>query len=96
MASQTDTAPKTETKPQAAPQGGQTATPSPPADAFIVVPIRRMVLFPEIVLPITLQGPGAIAGAQQAVPIPRPPTFGRSASSPTSCAMSQGRAGKAI
>ena len=67
MASQTDTAPKTEPKPQAAPQGVQTAPPPPPADAFIVVPIRRMVLFPEIVLPITLEGAGAIAGAQQAV-----------------------------
>jgi len=39
----------------------------PPADAFIVVPVRRLVLFPEIVLPITLQTPLAIAAAQQAV-----------------------------
>ena len=38
-----------------------------PADAFIVVPVRNMVLFPEIVLPITIGRPGSIAAAQQAV-----------------------------
>jgi len=45
----------------------QAAPASPPADAFIVVPIRGMVLFPQIVLPIVITGAGAIAGAQQAV-----------------------------
>ncbi|MGI9170555.1 MAG: endopeptidase La [Caulobacteraceae bacterium] len=44
----------------------QVAPPSP-ADAFIVVPIRGMVLFPPIVLPIAIAGAGAIAAAQQAV-----------------------------
>jgi len=40
---------------------------SPPADAYIVVPIRGMVLFPQIVLPIVIAGKTAIAAAQQAV-----------------------------
>jgi len=39
---------------------------SPPADDLIVVPVRRMVMFPELVLPIVVAGPVAIAGAQQA------------------------------
>ncbi|MDQ2859783.1 MAG: endopeptidase La [Pseudomonadota bacterium] len=52
----------------AAPSGSAQAAPaSPPADAFIVVPIRGMVLFPQIVLPIVITGAGAIAAAQQAV-----------------------------
>ena len=41
--------------------------PSPPTDAMIVVPIRRMVMFPEIVLPLTIDTPAAISAAQQAV-----------------------------
>ena len=45
----------------------QEAPASPPTDAFIVVPIRGMVLFPQIVLPIVIGGPVAIAAAQQAV-----------------------------
>jgi ATP-dependent Lon protease len=40
---------------------------SPPTDAFIVVPIRGMVLFPQIVLPIVIAGKTAVAAAQQAV-----------------------------
>jgi ATP-dependent Lon protease len=43
------------------------AHPSPPADAFIVVPMRNMVLFPELVTPITIGRPASIAAAQQAV-----------------------------
>ena len=38
-----------------------------PSDAFIVVPVRNTVLFPEIVFPITLGRPATIAAAQQAV-----------------------------
>ncbi len=45
----------------------QEAPASPPTDAFIIVPIRGMVLFPQIVLPIVIGGPVAIAAAQQAV-----------------------------
>ena len=40
---------------------------SPPTDAFIVVPVRNTVLFPEIVMPITVGRPSSIAAAQQAV-----------------------------
>ena len=41
--------------------------PPVPADAVIIVPVRASVLFPEIVLPITLEGQAAVSGAQQAV-----------------------------
>ena len=49
-----------------------TATAAPtmaplPTDALIIVPVRNMVLFPEIVLPITLGRPASVAAAQQAV-----------------------------
>jgi ATP-dependent Lon protease len=43
------------------------ARPSPPSDAFIVVPVRGAVLFPEMVMPITIGRPASIAAAQQAV-----------------------------
>ena len=47
---------------------GRPADPAaPPSDAFIVVPVRDMVLFPELVTPITISRPAAIAAAQQAV-----------------------------
>jgi len=38
-----------------------------PADVLIVVPVRNTVLFPGLVLPITLGRPKSIAAAQQAV-----------------------------
>jgi ATP-dependent Lon protease len=53
--------------PQAAGQANPTATPSPPSDAFVVVPVRNMVLFPELVTPITIGRPSSIAAVQQAV-----------------------------
>jgi len=53
--------------PQASGQANPTATPSPPSDAFIVVPVRNMVLFPELVTPITIGRPSSIAAVQQAV-----------------------------
>ena len=43
------------------------ALPPIPAEAVIIVPVRETVLFPEIVLPVTLSSPEAIAAAQQAV-----------------------------
>ena len=49
------------------PQPNLSAQASPPADAFIVVPVRNMVLFPEIVAPISLGRPRSVAAAQQAV-----------------------------
>jgi ATP-dependent Lon protease len=38
-----------------------------PADALIIVPVRNTVLFPGLVLPITLSRPKSITAAQQAV-----------------------------
>jgi ATP-dependent Lon protease len=40
---------------------------SPPSDALIVVPVRGTVLFPGLVLPITVGRPGSVAAAQQAM-----------------------------
>jgi ATP-dependent Lon protease len=47
-------------------QGASTLPPLP-ADALIVVPVRNTVLFPGLVLPITLGRPKSIGAAQQAV-----------------------------
>ncbi|MDP2640856.1 MAG: LON peptidase substrate-binding domain-containing protein, partial [Betaproteobacteria bacterium] len=38
-----------------------------PDDALIIVPVRNMVLFPGMILPITVGRDSSIAGAQQAV-----------------------------
>jgi ATP-dependent Lon protease len=43
------------------------ATPPLPADAMIVVPVRDLVLFPEMVFPLSVGRPSSIAGIQQAV-----------------------------
>jgi ATP-dependent Lon protease len=48
--------------------GGGAATSAPlPSDALIIVPVRSTVLFPGLVLPITVGRPGSVAAAQQAV-----------------------------
>jgi ATP-dependent Lon protease len=47
--------------------GGQTTLPPLPADAIIIVPVRNTVLFPGLVLPITVGRAKSIAAAQQAV-----------------------------
>ena len=47
------------------------ALPPLPADAVIIVPVRQTVLFPEIVLPIALDGREAIEAAQHAVRVQR-------------------------
>ncbi|HEX5959478.1 MAG TPA: endopeptidase La [Hyphomicrobiaceae bacterium] len=39
----------------------------PPSDALIIVPVRGTVLFPGLVLPITVGRPGSVAAAQQAL-----------------------------
>ena len=55
-----------------------TVTPSPdqsapiPGDALIIVPVRNTVLFPGVVIPITIGRPKSIAAAQQAVREQRP------------------------
>jgi ATP-dependent Lon protease len=45
------------------------ATPAPalPSDALIIIPVRNTVLFPGLVLPITVGRPGSVAAAQQAI-----------------------------
>ncbi len=52
------------TAPQEAPGA---ATPTLPPDALIIVPVRGMVLFPGMVLPVSLSRPRAIQAAQRAV-----------------------------
>jgi ATP-dependent Lon protease len=46
---------------------GGGALPPLPADALIIVPVRNTVLFPGLVLPITLSRAKSVAAAQQAV-----------------------------
>ena len=48
-------------------ESAATSTPPLPADALIIVPVRGMVLFPGMVLPITLGRPRSILAAQRAV-----------------------------
>ncbi len=48
-------------------QGANGALPPLPPDALIIVPVRNTVLFPGLVLPITLGRPKSAAAAQQAV-----------------------------
>jgi ATP-dependent Lon protease len=48
-------------------EGSAGALPPLPADALIIVPVRSTVLFPGLVLPITLGRPKSVAAAQQAV-----------------------------
>jgi ATP-dependent Lon protease len=53
-------------KQSASSSAGAAIAPLPP-DALIIVPVRNTVLFPGLVLPITLGRPKSIAAAQQAV-----------------------------
>ena len=50
------------------------AEPSPPLppDALIIVPVRGMVLYPGVVLPVTLARPRSVLAAQRAVKEQRP------------------------
>ena len=60
--------------------GGRADSPAPspeptrelPPDALIIVPVRRMVLFPGMILPIALGREGSIAAAQAAARAKRP------------------------
>jgi ATP-dependent Lon protease len=56
-----------ELKLKASPGEGGGALPPLPPDALIIVPVRNTVLFPGLVLPITLGRPKSVAAAQQAV-----------------------------
>ncbi|MBE0622376.1 MAG: endopeptidase La, partial [Burkholderiales bacterium] len=51
---------------------GADNAPSLPDDALILVPVRNMVLFPGMILPITVGRDSSVAGAQQAVKTERP------------------------
>ena len=44
-----------------------TQTPPLPSDAFIVLPMRNLVMFPGVVSPATVGRPGSVAAVQQAV-----------------------------
>src|SRR3954470_23434551 len=46
---------------------GQPATLPLPPDALIVLPARNLVLFPEMVFPLSIGRPASIAATQQAV-----------------------------
>jgi ATP-dependent Lon protease len=57
-----------ESEPQSGVRSDATASLNPlPSDALIIVPVRNVVLFPGLVLPITIGRPGSIAAAQQVV-----------------------------
>jgi ATP-dependent Lon protease len=48
------------------------AAPPVPSDALIIVPVRGMVLFPGVVLPIAIGRPRSVMAAQQAIRDQRP------------------------
>jgi ATP-dependent Lon protease len=50
----------------------QSAGTSLPEDVLIILPVRDLVLFPGVVLPIAVQGKRALAAAQEAVRTQRP------------------------
>jgi ATP-dependent Lon protease len=51
---------------------GAVSSPPLPPDALIIVPVRGMVLFPGVVLPVTLGRPRSVLAAQRAVKEQRP------------------------
>ncbi len=57
---------------QPAPSSGSAGALQLPEDALIVVPMRNLVLFPGMILPLTIGREGSIAAAQQAVKGERP------------------------
>ena len=52
---------------QSDPESGTSSSLQLPADALVIVPVRKMVLFPGAVLPIIISGSRARAAAQYAV-----------------------------
>jgi len=52
---------------ESSPSGSAPALPPLPSDALIIVPVRNTVLFPGIVLPVTIGRTRSIAAAQRAV-----------------------------
>ena len=58
--------------PSAAAQGAPPPSQPIPPDALIVLPTRNLVMFPGVVLPLTIGRPASVAAAQQAVREERP------------------------
>ncbi|HUW36875.1 MAG TPA: endopeptidase La [Rhodocyclaceae bacterium] len=56
----------------AATTGAADAAPAIPEDAMIIVPVRNLVLFPSMILPLTIGRTPSIAAAQHAVKTERP------------------------
>jgi ATP-dependent Lon protease len=50
-----------------APVSSSDHSPPIPGDALIIVPVRNTVLFPDVIMPITIARPKSVAAAQQAV-----------------------------
>ncbi|QDW36103.1 endopeptidase La [Bradyrhizobium sp. KBS0727] len=50
-----------------APVSSSDPSPPIPGDALIIVPVRHTVLFPDVIMPITIARPKSVAAAQQAV-----------------------------
>ena len=63
---------ESETAPATAAVDGASGALAIPDDALIIMPVRSMVLFPGMILPITIGRDSSIAGAQQAVKSERP------------------------
>jgi ATP-dependent Lon protease len=53
-------------------EGGGNPSSTVPADALIIVPVRRAVLFPGTVMPVSIGRPRSVAAIQQAVREQRP------------------------
>jgi ATP-dependent Lon protease len=50
-----------------APVSSSDPSPPIPGDALIIIPVRHTVLFPDVIMPITIARPKSVAAAQQAV-----------------------------
>jgi ATP-dependent Lon protease len=61
-----------EAKSSTLPPGSSDPSTSVPDDSLIIVPVRNTVLFPGVVIPVTIGRPKSIAAAQQAVREQRP------------------------
>ena len=52
---------------QTAGEVGDAVTASPPVDALIIIPVRNLVLFPGMIVPVTIERQRSIAAAQRAL-----------------------------
>jgi ATP-dependent Lon protease len=60
-------------KPQSVvPKGGDAGIPDVPDDALIIIAMRNVVLFPGMIVPLTIGRPQSLLAAQQAVRLERP------------------------